>query len=49
MISIKYNLITLKVFWYICIFMYFHDKHAYFVHNELADSSKPQSEHKLFS
>ena len=42
-----YNLITLKVYKYICIFMHFFDKIVYFFHNECADSSEPQREHKF--
>ena len=29
--------------------MYFYDKHVYFFHNEHADSSESQWEHKLIS
>ena len=43
MLSVSdYNLITLKVLWCICIFIYFNDKHVYFLNNECADSSEPQ-------
>ena len=43
----EYNLSTFKAFWYICVFMYFYDKHVYFFHSEYADSSEPQRDHKL--